>query len=167
MREANYAILRCASTYVLLADEGPWDKYKTITNAAEEVVRELLERNPGFRGRRILYYDSEGELSELLHDNKQFTGFRCPKELPFEEHAIPKMPINGKEWVDYCKNAVLFTGQELDPILTAFLAGECNFVAASPVVANKPLYLIQKIEQQVRNLNRICDSLAILYRGNR
>lgn len=45
---------------------------KSVTNDAEEVVREL---NARFPGRRIVYRDSEGGWGELKHDNGRFTGF--------------------------------------------------------------------------------------------
>lgn len=57
---------------VIIYDLGPWDKYLSVTNGAEEVVAGLL---PMLRGRRLLYYDSEGELGELLIADGKFAGF--------------------------------------------------------------------------------------------
>ena len=44
----------------------------SVTNDAEQVVLEVVER---FGNKRILYYDTEGNLDELCHDDGLFTGF--------------------------------------------------------------------------------------------
>jgi hypothetical protein len=48
---------------------------KTITNAAEEVVKYLHDK--GWLGsKRLLYYDTDGRKDELLHDsNGKFIDF--------------------------------------------------------------------------------------------
>lgn len=60
MREANYIVVEKTDEGIILRDIGPWDKYKTITNAAESVVAGLGD----IGGRRVFYYDSEGELTD-------------------------------------------------------------------------------------------------------
>lgn len=45
---------------------------KSITNDAEEVVKHVLSKYPGYR---IFYKDSEGCWGELKHNNKYFTNF--------------------------------------------------------------------------------------------
>ncbi len=70
--KANYIIVKCTMAYVVLQDLGPWNKYATITNAAEKVVAEML---PQLGLRRLLYYDSEEELTELLIKDGHFAGF--------------------------------------------------------------------------------------------
>lgn len=72
MRTANYQLVRKTDKELVLRDIGPWDKYLTITNAAEQVVKEML---PVLDGRRLFYYDSEDELTELLIEDGNFTGF--------------------------------------------------------------------------------------------
>jgi hypothetical protein len=72
MGKANYRIEWYSGSAVLLTDLGPWDHYKTITNAAEEVVKEVETVLPGLR---IIYLDSEGDLTELLHDGPTFKGY--------------------------------------------------------------------------------------------
>ena len=47
----------------------------TVTNDAEAVVAFLLEHKALCEGRRLLYFDSEGNLDEILHDGEKFTGF--------------------------------------------------------------------------------------------
>ena len=45
---------------------------KSVTNDAEAVVKEV---NMLFPGKRIVYQDSQGDWSELLHDCRCFEGF--------------------------------------------------------------------------------------------
>ena len=75
MRTANFAIVEDSQDRVVLKDLGPWDKHPTITNDAEGVVERLA---PMLKGRRLFYYDSEGELDELAVDAHlgTFAGFR-------------------------------------------------------------------------------------------
>jgi hypothetical protein len=72
MSKTNYRVNRVTKEYIVLEDLGPWNRYMTITNAAEDVVAEMLAR---LNGRRLYYYDSEGELTQLLITNGKFTGF--------------------------------------------------------------------------------------------
>ena len=41
MRCANYEIVEDSQDCLLIQDIGPWDRYPTITNSVEEVVRQL------------------------------------------------------------------------------------------------------------------------------
>jgi hypothetical protein len=51
----------------------------SVTNDAEAVVQHLHEQGLLNNGRRLLYFDSDDELSELLHDGPVFKGFKsCP-----------------------------------------------------------------------------------------
>jgi hypothetical protein len=63
-RQANYEVLQCTWERIVLKDIGPWDHYMTITNAAESVVAEV-DRDYGIADRKVLYYDSDGELTEF------------------------------------------------------------------------------------------------------
>jgi hypothetical protein len=78
---ANYDILEFESNdqELIILDLGPWNKFSTVTNAAEQVVRELA---PTLQGRRLLYYDSEGRLDEIVVINGEFAGF-APGPQPF------------------------------------------------------------------------------------
>ena len=73
-RKANYVVRAKTEERIVLEDVGPWDRYMTITNAAESVVAEV-ERDYGIGSRRLFYYDSDGEMTELLVKNGQFAGF--------------------------------------------------------------------------------------------
>ncbi len=72
-RKANYELVRQDNGCVLIRDVGPWDKFLTVTNAAEEVVAELL---PMLNGRRLEYIDSLGDRAVLLiSKDGKFSGF--------------------------------------------------------------------------------------------
>lgn len=74
MKGANYVIIGDIPELIVIRDLGPWDRYATVTNAAELVVAELFRRNVLPKGKILLYYDSENELSQLSHDgNGVFT----------------------------------------------------------------------------------------------
>ncbi len=55
----------------------------SVTNGAEEVVANLVDRNLLPPGRRLLYYDSEGQLDEIVVNNGRFAGFK-PGPGPME-----------------------------------------------------------------------------------
>lgn len=75
MKNANYIIIKNdPGDPLIIKDMGPWDEYPTITNAAEEVVEDLVSR--GFPpGRRLFYYDSGNTLDEILVQDGKFAGF--------------------------------------------------------------------------------------------
>lgn len=50
-----------------------WGKAVAVTNDAEAVVVELANK---FGRRRILYFDSDGNLDELLHEGGVFLGYK-------------------------------------------------------------------------------------------
>lgn len=75
MRRASYTIMNSTAARLTIRDDGPWDQHPTVTNAAEDVVRELIESGDLKPGQRLFYYDSEGEYDELLVHNGHFAGF--------------------------------------------------------------------------------------------
>ncbi len=74
-RIANFDIVERTDKTVTLRDLGPWDKYLTVTNSAEEVIEFLFRVGVLKEGQRLLYYDSENELTELVHKGGKFVGF--------------------------------------------------------------------------------------------
>lgn len=75
-RRANYSIfLDTPGKPLVIKDEGPWDKFLSITNDAENVVQELVQSGKLENGRRLLYLDSEGALGELCIRDGVFVGF--------------------------------------------------------------------------------------------
>jgi hypothetical protein len=79
MERAQYIIVsNVQDKPLVIQDIGPWDSFPTVTNAAETVVAELVASKHLTEGRRLLYYDSEGELDEIVVQNGRFAGFKCP-----------------------------------------------------------------------------------------
>jgi len=72
MRGANYVVVQDSIDRLVIRDLGPWDKYLTVTNAVEDVVRELAGQ---LKGRRLFYYDTEGQMDELVVKDGQFAEF--------------------------------------------------------------------------------------------
>jgi hypothetical protein len=63
-------------TPLVIRDVGPWDKYRTVTYDAEFVVEDLVRRGylpaVGHQGRRLLYFDSNGRLDEIVVEDGRF-----------------------------------------------------------------------------------------------
>ena len=79
---ANYCVVEANGYFVVLKDLGPWDEYPTITNSAENVVAKMYE--DGIKDQRIIYFDSEDDLTELKHDGKgHFRAFGSIGAYPF------------------------------------------------------------------------------------
>lgn len=77
-RSANYCYVPEESNaeQLVIRDLGPWNAFKTVTNAVEEVVADLYRAGVLWAGRRLLYYDSLEELTEIAHAGGRFEGFR-------------------------------------------------------------------------------------------
>jgi len=74
-RRANYTIVASDRNQVIIQDVGPWDQYPTVTNDAENVVKELVAKGYLADGRRLFYYDTDGILDEILVKDGAFAGF--------------------------------------------------------------------------------------------
>lgn len=74
---ANYAIILVESNdeQLVIRDIGPHHLFRTITNDAEHVVMNLASQ---LDGRRLFYYDSDGQLGEICHEDGRFAGFAPP-----------------------------------------------------------------------------------------
>ncbi len=59
---------------LIIRDVGHKD-HKTVTNDAENVVSDLVANGFLPAGRRLYYYDSEGQLDELIVRDGEFAGF--------------------------------------------------------------------------------------------
>lgn len=78
MREAVFEIVSGETTaeVLVLRDVGDHALYPTITNGAEALIARLWKAGVLTPGRRVLYYDSEQDLGELLwSDGGKFMGF--------------------------------------------------------------------------------------------
>lgn len=78
MREAQYIIVHddnLKERSLIIQDVGPWNRHLTVTNDAENVVQRLERQGHLPPGRRLFYYDSDGEFSEILVRDGFFAGF--------------------------------------------------------------------------------------------
>ena len=77
-KPARYSVQNVTSVCVILKDDfDPADPTLSVTNDAERVVEEVYKSYPG---KRIFYYDTEGDIAELVHDKGKFTRF-----VPFDD----------------------------------------------------------------------------------
>lgn len=77
MINVNYLIVEDEEDYLCIKDLGPWNIYMTITNGAEEVVKELAEE---LGDRRLEYIDTDGTRDELIVEDGEFVGFKPLKQ---------------------------------------------------------------------------------------
>lgn len=78
MTVSNFAIISgqgATAEPLIIRDLGPWDRHLTVTNDAERVVAALIRQGHLSPGQRLLYYDSEGMLDEILVKDGAFAGF--------------------------------------------------------------------------------------------
>ena len=66
--DANFRVVFQTKAFVLIEDLGPYDKFLTITNAAEKVVRYLVSNGKLQAGQRLFYLDSEKNMEEIEFD---------------------------------------------------------------------------------------------------
>jgi len=71
-RAANYRVTNETDKFITLVDLGPHDEYKTITNAAEWVVAQMVDR---LKGRKLYYFDTQGNIDQILIHDGKFAGF--------------------------------------------------------------------------------------------
>lgn len=71
-RHARFYVECDTCESITIRDMGPWDEYPTITNDPEWVVSQLASV---VGDRRLFYYDSMGELDELVIRNGHFARF--------------------------------------------------------------------------------------------
>lgn len=81
-RKANFVVVAQGpagdlSAPLTIRDMGPWTEHASITNDAEGVIARLLADGRLQPGQRLMYYDSDGDLSELLVEGGRFAGFKA------------------------------------------------------------------------------------------
>jgi len=77
MPRVNYEIVgNRVGVALIIRDIGPWDIFQTVTNAAEQVVIELVDLGLLPEGRRLFYYDSDNQFDELVIVNSKFSHFK-------------------------------------------------------------------------------------------
>jgi hypothetical protein len=76
MAHAKFTIVKSTLISLVIEDVGPWHVHPTVTNDAEHVVELLaLRQRRLLPTQRLYYYDSDGELGELLVRDGRFAGF--------------------------------------------------------------------------------------------
>jgi len=101
--KAAFSIIIDTKEKLVIRDDGPWSEHRTITNDAEQVVSALAG---DLKGRRLFYFDSTGELDELLVSGGKFTGFRPARELKPTWAAIAAaLPV--RDGVTRCPSVLL------------------------------------------------------------
>lgn len=65
----------CDDTQLVIRDSGDHAKQLTVTNDAERVVKYLRGGGLLPDGRRLFYYDSDGQRDEILVKDGEFAGF--------------------------------------------------------------------------------------------
>jgi hypothetical protein len=76
MALANYTVVSDDSKALVLRDVGPWDRHPTVTNDVEAVVADLVRGGRLPAGKRLFYFDTQGECDEILVFDGRFGGFR-------------------------------------------------------------------------------------------
>jgi hypothetical protein len=72
-RQANFEVVSIDPEWLTIQDVGPWDQHPSVTNDVEGVV----DRLSNILGtRRLRYYDSEGELDEIVVRDGKFAHFK-------------------------------------------------------------------------------------------
>jgi len=84
---ASWIVVKADAHAVWIEDQ---DGAISVTNAAEEVVRELFKI---YGERRIVYKDTEGNWDELLHRGARFTGFAPARG--WRREALPRHARHG------------------------------------------------------------------------
>ena len=72
MKRSSYIVWAVSDEGVSIEDIGDHTRQSTVTNDAENVVKELYAAHGNVR---FFYIDSEGDSAELLHQDGTFTGF--------------------------------------------------------------------------------------------
>lgn len=70
-RSARFRIEKFEVDRIVIRDLGPWDQHLSVTNDAEGVIRQLRPAPQ----QRVFYYDSMGQLDELVHEDGRFVRF--------------------------------------------------------------------------------------------
>ncbi len=111
---------------IVIADNGPWDEFPTITNSSEQVVAKLLESGELKPLWRLFYYDSDRRLDEIIIRDGQAAGFRPgPPSMSYPKNSwtildqdfYGNIPDEWLEAVDWW----VFTGKDLPDFLSAVI----------------------------------------------
>lgn len=74
--KAAYTVIRVTEDSMEIRDDSNMLGTMTVTNDAEAVVKDCLQRGLK-KGMRLLYTDTDGRLDELVHDGERFIDFKA------------------------------------------------------------------------------------------
>lgn len=80
-QRSRYLVAKVEPAMVWIRDVGHNEARPSVTNDADNVVRELYER---FGNRRFIYQDSMGRWDELRHNNGHFFAYWPGQEFALE-----------------------------------------------------------------------------------
>lgn len=75
---SNWKVLTNCDAEVVIKDLNT--SSMSVTNDAENVVFDLYDRGALWHGKRLLYFDSNGDLDEIVHEHGRFVDFRILSE---------------------------------------------------------------------------------------
>lgn len=80
---------------LIIKDIGPWFIYPTVTNDAANVVESLFASGSLAPKQRLLYYDSDEYLSEIVIKDGKFAGFASVEGIPIGEikNEAPRLEL--------------------------------------------------------------------------
>lgn len=84
MTASSFTIVRDESDKPLVIRDTGGANNRTVTNDAEAVVSKLHAQGLLPNGRRLLYYDSDGDPGEIVHKDGEFVGFELPSLEEFQ-----------------------------------------------------------------------------------
>lgn len=70
-----YEVRRDESDAIWIEDLSNSVGCMSVTNAAEEVIQDLIANGLLSPGKRVYYTDTDGNIDELCHNGVAFTGF--------------------------------------------------------------------------------------------
>lgn len=92
---AQFEIVTRRDDSITIRDVGHRHGHPSVTNDAEEVVDYLLDQGLLQEGQRLFYFDSEGQLDEILVKDGGFAGF-----APGPRDAVTQTRLDIKEGID-------------------------------------------------------------------
>lgn len=97
-RSAQFRVESFDPERLVIRDLGPWSIFPSVTNDAEGVLKRLSPAP----GQRVFYYDSEGQLDELVHENGRFVRFAPgPREPTIAEQIAHEEQVLSDETRHY------------------------------------------------------------------
>jgi hypothetical protein len=72
----SYRVLSRDENRILIQDTSENKMCSSVTNAAEDVIKDLVTKQLINKDVRVFYVDTLGNTDELCHNGQSFTGYR-------------------------------------------------------------------------------------------